>query len=278
MVGKSRRNGVSDQQIIDHYGISHSAYKTAAALGIGDTTVHRALRKAGVERVGLEEYRRNATLFVGREKEIRAVYDSGVPISCLKDHFGEASDYAFRQALKRAGTELRENPAQTIKPGELDLIIALRAAGKSQVDISLEIDRSQSFVSRVMRDHGIPVRSETGKDHSNWKGGRYIVGGYVRVWIDPNDPMAIMSHKDHHVPEHRLVVARKLKRPLLKTETVHHIDGDKTNNDPNNLELRQGQHGKHVVMCCLDCGSRNIGHVGLTEAPGVPGAASRSRH
>lgn len=39
------------------------------------------------------------------------------------------------------------------------------------------------------------------------------------------------------VPEHRLVMARKLGRELSSGEHVHHIDGDKENNDPANLLL-----------------------------------------
>ncbi len=77
--------------------------------------------------------------------------------------------------------------------------------------------------------------------------------------VDVDDPMAVMRNHHGYVLEHRLVMARKLGRPLLASETVHHIDGNRENNAPENLELRQGKHGKHIVMCCLDCGSRNIG-------------------
>ena len=37
--------------------------------------------------------------------------------------------------------------------------------------------------------------------------------------------------------EHRLVMERKLGRKLHGSENVHHIDGDRQNNDPSNLEL-----------------------------------------
>lgn len=37
--------------------------------------------------------------------------------------------------------------------------------------------------------------------------------------------------------EHRLIMAEKLNRPLISSEIVHHIDGDRKNNDSNNLIL-----------------------------------------
>ena len=51
----------------------------------------------------------------------------------------------------------------------------------------------------------------------------YVVG---RVWIDGTP---------RHVKRHRWVVENDLGRSLLPHEDVHHVDGDKQNNDLSNL-------------------------------------------
>lgn len=86
--------------------------------------------------------------------------------------------------------------------------------------------------------------------------------GYRKVIIDETDPLFVMGQlrgrPSHHgtrtVLEHRLVMARHLERPLLSHETVHHKDGDRLNNNLDNLELWAGRHGKgasesHCATC-----------------------------
>lgn len=78
------------------------------------------------------------------------------------------------------------------------------------------------------------LKNQSGENSPTWKGGRFIDDtGYVQVW-KPEHPNA---KKIGYIREHRLIMSEILGRPLLAEENVHHIDGDKTNNSPDNLEL-----------------------------------------
>jgi len=75
-----------------------------------------------------------------------------------------------------------------------------------------------------------------------WKGGRWIRDGYVNVKIEPDDPMIGMAKKattgfTYYIPEHRLVRARHIGRPLSSEEHVHHINGIRDDNRIENLAI-----------------------------------------
>ena len=57
--------------------------------------------------------------------------------------------------------------------------------------------------------------------------------GYVRIYM-PNHPHANISGM---VYEHVLVAEKKLGRYLTAEEVVHHIDHNRSNNNPDNLMI-----------------------------------------
>lgn len=86
-----------------------------------------------------------------------------------------------------------------------------------------------------------PIRTKQGDQHPSWKGGRRKdYRGYIRLWM-PDHPNA---NSEGCVPEHRYVMEQIIGRFLLPNETVHHKNGKRDDNSPDNLELFASQHGK----------------------------------
>ena len=86
-----------------------------------------------------------------------------------------------------------------------------------------------------LRCKGIAMqRTQTGPSHHHWKGGRNVdANGYVRVWVDGK-----------YVYEHRLVAESTLGRSLTPSEVVHHRNGNRSDNTPDNLEVYE-KNGLH---------------------------------
>lgn len=65
-----------------------------------------------------------------------------------------------------------------------------------------------------------------GEKHSNWKGGRFITGGYASLSIEGEEKK-----------EHRHLMEQHIGRKLSPDEIIHHINGDKTDNRIENLQI-----------------------------------------
>ena len=85
----------------------------------------------------------------------------------------------------------------------------------------------------------------SGKNHPNYKTGRTEKYGYVYIY-QPDHPHCT---KKNTVAEHRLVMEEHLGRYLLRTEVVHHKNGDPQDNRLDNLEVfsTNALHLKHEL-------------------------------
>ena len=79
----------------------------------------------------------------------------------------------------------------------------------------------------------------TGPNHGRWnESGRLVTShGYVAIRNTTNHPKAFGNGRGRYVYEHVLVAERTIGRRLRDDESVHHLDGNRQNNRPENLEV-----------------------------------------
>lgn len=101
-------------------------------------------------------------------------------------------------------------------------------------------------------------KANSGINNGSWKGGiTHNAEGY-RLIKSKNHPFKNISG---YVFEHRLVMEKHLGRFLKKSEIVHHLDGIKTNNSIENLEVMdRGMHIREHKMIRIDI---NCSHCGI---------------
>jgi hypothetical protein len=94
--------------------------------------------------------------------------------------------------------------------------------------------RGTSMKGKTAWNKGIRYKQISGNKHWKWKGGRYKSSdGYIMI-LATDHPFCDYAG---YVREHRIVVEKILKRYLTKSEKVHHINGIKNDNSPENLYL-----------------------------------------
>jgi DNA-binding CsgD family transcriptional regulator len=186
-------------------------------------------------------------------------------------------DYAAGQSLRQLAIRLNVSTPTIVHCLERQRV-ALRPAGRGKFwtaelerkvlgwfdngdtakAIAIRLNVPVPSVHRALR-RARPQPAPSGDRSASWRGGRTVVaGGYVKVRPTPDDLAYCDQGSNGYVLEHRLIVARFLGRRLLASETVHHINGNTGDNRLENLQIRQGRHGRGVAMQCQDCGSVNV--------------------
>jgi hypothetical protein len=93
---------------------------------------------------------------------------------------------------------------------------------------AIKLGRSENAINKKIKKMGLSI---------DWKYEYISQQGYLVNCEDRNNKYEV----------HRRVMEEKLGRKLTSDEIVHHIDGNKLNNNPDNLELttRSGHIKKH---------------------------------
>ena len=88
-------------------------------------------------------------------------------------------------------------------------------------------------------------KAKIGEKNPMWKGGRHNDGhGYIRINLGGKK----------YIMEHRYIMEKHLGRKLEKWEHVHHIDGNKKNNNLKNLiVMKKSQHHKLHLRKHIGC-------------------------
>ena len=88
------------------------------------------------------------------------------------------------------------------------------------------------------------AKTRTAEKNPNWRGGKIQDGRGRAMVYAPNHPGARLCGGSH-IYEYRLIAEQKIGRTLADNEIVHHINGDATDNRPENLEvMTQSEHAK----------------------------------
>jgi len=250
--------------IVEAYRELKNGPQVGLRFGISTSTVYRILREVGEPRVGAPP----PPSFTGRrkftpeqEQDISNRYKTGTRTTSLRNEFN-CSAWLIRDIAKRYGARIfgKGNRNREFTVEEVKKMKDLFLSGASQFEIGKHLGVHQVIISRVLKANGIESIKRLpakGENHGSWKGGRVkLDGGYVGITYPFDGPFASMRNRMGYISEHRLVMAQKLRRPLVKGENVHHLNGIRDDNREENLELwvvqqPQGQRAKdrHCLTC-----------------------------
>lgn len=240
----------------------------SAATGVALSVLYRELNRLGVDKDAIRskagKRHWNHALTEDRRIEMAKRYGAGESAAYLAAEYGVSSTTVITAARSLGVTVAsRGNKPLKVDDALRAQIQSLWDQGHTQTYIAKQVGVHQSTISalilsgrvrvgdRKMRLSKLDYDAEGGVT-LNGEGYRLVHWRRVPSWLKP------MCNASGYIPEHRAVMAQMLGRMLTQHETVHHIDGDKLNNNPANLQLRQGRHGKGVVLRCSCCGSTDI--------------------
>lgn len=233
------------RNIISRYDRGETLEAIGATHGFSGPKICRFLREAGVAVRGHGP----RALSPRQEREVVRLLNAGLSMAEIGRRLGCSTEpiKRLRAEARSQGLVPPRKPTRTNLPASKQrAILDGYRAGRSRRQLANEFDTYWWYVDKLIRQAGIERRDDRtrrGPNCPTWIGGRQICDGYVRVWIADDSPFASMRHsRGGYVLEHRLVMAQTLGRSLFPSERVHHKNGQKQDNRPENLELWEESH------------------------------------
>jgi len=186
------------------------------------------------------------------------LHDGGKSPKQIADIMGCSIEGAYR-VLRTSTSYKPQNRNRFDSETEKQILNEYKMCVSSLEKLAERFECEKSTIRNVIVRLGGEIRKQgvhfVGKDKT--------INGYKYIHLLQSDKHYKMVNSQGIVAEHRYVMAKHLNRDLDRKETVHHIDGDRTNNKIENLQLRSSHHGPGVVHVCLNCGSKNISAVNI---------------
>lgn len=164
------------------------------------------------------------------EQELNAMYGELRSMSKVAKRLGVSKKLVLTY-MKKYGIARRECKRSV----DMDELTKLSEGGMTASEIAGRFGVTSCYINQLARASGIRIKD------SRHPGFITTHSGYIMVKM-PAHPDADCKG---YVRQHRVVMEQILGRSLGSDEVVHHINGDKSNNSPENLQLMT--HKAHVA-------------------------------